>query len=187
MARPLRRTAPIAALGAAASIAIAALAGGATTAAAEACAGATARVSQVERDVMIGATLCLLNRERARHGLTPLRLSSRLSVAARRHSRDMVRRHYFSHTSRSGASFVTRIKRTGYLRAARSWSVGENIGWGSGAHSTPSSMVEAWMDSPGHRRNVLGRFRHVGIGIRAGSPAGGYADAATYTTDFGRR
>jgi uncharacterized protein YkwD len=153
----------------------------AAPAAAEDCTAAGATVSQVSRSELVRGTLCLLNRERADRGLPKLRLNRRLSRAARRHSRDMVVRRYFAH-----GPFVNRIKRVGYLRGARSWSVGENIAWGSGRLGSPGRIVRAWMDSPGHRKNILGRWRHVGIGIKAGSPSG-YGDAATYTTDFGRK
>jgi uncharacterized protein YkwD len=135
------------------------------------------------------ATRCLLNKKRRTHGLRRLRGNGRLHRAAGRHTVDMARRHYFSHTSISGASFLDRIRRTGYLRRARSWSVGENIAWGTGELSTPRSIVRAWMRSPGHRANILnGRFGEIGIGISFGAPVRSSArPAATYTTDFGAR
>jgi uncharacterized protein YkwD len=132
------------------------------------------------------ATLCLLNTQRAAHGLSPLRLSSELSTAARRHSLAMVSKRFFSHTSPGGATFLDRIKATGYLSGARSWNVGENIAYGSGRLSTPRAITRAWMNSPGHRANILSSaFRAIGIGIVSGTPVGG--GGATYTTDFGRR
>ena len=149
---------------------------------ASACAGASAHLSQSSYVAVRDTTLCLLNRERARRGLGRLRLNSRLSLAAARHSRAMVRRRFFAH-----GSFLARIRRTGYLRSARSWSVGENIAWGSGSRGTPVGIVRAWMASPPHRRNILSRFREVGIGVQVGAPVGGVGDAATYTTNFGRR
>jgi uncharacterized protein YkwD len=98
----------------------------------------------------------------------------------------MVRHHFFSHDSRDGTSFLERIRRSGYLDGASSWAVGENIAWGSGRLSTPRSIASAWMHSPGHRANILGRtFRAIGIGIANGTPSGD--GGATYTTDFGRR
>jgi uncharacterized protein YkwD len=97
----------------------------------------------------------------------------------------MVRRHYFSHVSLSGSTFLQRIKRTGYLRRARSWSAGENIAWGSGGYATPRSIVRAWMNSPPHRENILnGRFREIGLGVARGAPRGG---GATYVNEFGYR
>ena len=154
--------------------------------AAGACSAANASVNTASKRVLVRATLCQLNVERSRQGLRPLRLNRRLSTAARAHSRAMARRHFFSHDSLNGASFLDRIRGTGYLRGARSWSVGENIAYGSGRLSTPRSIGRAWMNSPGHRANILSRsFRSIGIGIAAGTPSGG--GGATYTTDFGRR
>jgi uncharacterized protein YkwD len=130
------------------------------------------------------ATLCLLNRVRAEHGLRPLRLDPKLSHAARRHSRDMVRHRYFSHASRNGRSPFDRIRATHYVPRNASWWLGENIGWGSGSFAEPIAMVRAWMHSPPHRANILSRhFRDIGIGIAPGAPVGG--SGATYTTDFG--
>jgi uncharacterized protein YkwD len=131
------------------------------------------------------ATLCLLNRVRARYGLRPLRLNARLSHAARAHSRDMVRHRYFAHDSRNGRSPFDRMRATHYVPRNAAWWLGENIGWGSGTLSAPAAMVRAWMHSPPHRANILSRhFRDIGIGIAPGAPVGGRG--ATYTTDFGR-
>ncbi|HEY1358145.1 MAG TPA: CAP domain-containing protein [Thermoleophilaceae bacterium] len=155
--------------------------------AAPACAGASAVANKTSTHKLVRNTLCLLNAERRKHGLRKLRLSKRLSLAARKHSRDMVRRDYFAHNSLSGASFVDRIKRTGYLHGAMGWMVGENLAWGAGSRSSAAKIVKAWMHSPGHRHNILtGTFRHIGIGIVPGAPASvGGMPAATYTTDFG--
>jgi uncharacterized protein YkwD len=148
-----------------------------------------AQAGQVSRRALANATLCLLNKQRALHHLKGLKMSKRLGHAARGHSVEMARVHYFSHNSYSGASFLDRIRRSGYLHLARRWSVGENIAWGTGGLSTPRSIVRAWMHSPGHRANILQpSFRHIGIGISFGAPVRIAArSAATYTTDFGMR
>src|SRR6266540_6791756 len=131
------------------------------------------------------ATLCLLNRERVRRGLRPLRANGRLARAARRHARDMVRRSYFSHESLRGTDFVHRIRVTGYLRSVRSWALGENLAWGTQSHATPAAIVRAWMRSPGHRANVLSPgFREIGIGLRRGAPLARTSDGLTYATEF---
>jgi uncharacterized protein YkwD len=154
--------------------------------AAEACSAANATAAKASKRALVHATLCVLNVERARHHLRPLRLNRRLSLAAQRHSRAMAQRKFFSHTSPSGASFVDRIRSTGYLSGARSWAVGENIAYGSGSRSTPRSIGSAWMNSPPHRSNILSSsYRAIGIGIASGTPVGG--GGGTYTTDFGRR
>lgn len=158
-------------------------------ASARVCKRADAQPNRVSHRVVVRSTLCLLNNARARHGLPKLRLSRKLGRAARHHSADMARRGYFSHDSRSGASFLDRIRRAGYLHRARRWYVGENIAWGTGQLATPRAIVRAWMNSRGHRANILNRqFRHIGVGITYNAPVrvAGRA-AATYTTDFGMR
>jgi uncharacterized protein YkwD len=129
------------------------------------------------------ATLCLLNKERRAHGLRPLKLNHKLSVAARRHARSMARRNYFAH-----GNFVGRIRATRYFTGVRSWTVGENIAWGSWDYATPASIHDGWMHSPKHRDNILSRaFREIGIGVAKGAPVGGQRLGATYATDFGAR
>jgi uncharacterized protein YkwD len=153
-------------------------------AAAAGCSGADSSPAQLGETGTTRATLCLLNQERASRGLRTLRADAKLRRAADRHARDMVARRYFAHDSKSGASFVARIKRTGWHRARRSWTVGENLGYGSGSLATPRSMIRGWMDSSCHRANILGRkFRMIGIGVADGAPTGG--GGATYATDFG--
>jgi uncharacterized protein YkwD len=148
------------------------------------CAGAGRSVEQLGTSAARTATLCALNRERARHGLRALRVNARLTKAAQGHSRDMVAHRYFAHESRDGSGFGARIKRTGWTRHRRSWMLGENIGYGSGSSATPAAIVSAWMHSAGHRANILQRrFRSIGIGIASGTPGGD--GGATYSTDFG--
>jgi uncharacterized protein YkwD len=158
-------------------------------AAAARCKHADAQPGDASQKALRVATRCLLNKKRREHAIRKLRRNGRLHRAAGRHTVDMARRQYFSHTSISGASFLDRIRRTGYLRRARGWSVGENIAWGTGELSTPRSIVRAWMNSPGHRANILnGRFREIGVGISFGAPVrSSVRPAATYTTDFGMR
>jgi uncharacterized protein YkwD len=172
-------------LAAAACLAVAPVA----SAKAHTCKHSGAQAGQATKKQLVHATLCLLNKQRHAHHMKGLRLSKRLGHAARGHSAEMARVHYFSHDSHSGASFLDRIRRAGYLKHARSWSVGENIAWGTGRLSTPRSIVRAWMHSPGHRANILQRsFRQIGIGISAGAPVRtAMRSGATYTTDFGMR
>jgi uncharacterized protein YkwD len=154
---------------------------------ARACEAANATPAKAAMRTMVRATLCVLNAQRERHGLRPLKLNKRLSKAARRHARDMARRKYFTHDSLGGGTFVDRIRRTGYLRGARGWFVGENLAWGTLERSAPRAITKMWMGSPGHRANILSpSFREVGIGLAYGAPVRvGGAPAATYATDFG--
>ena len=152
------------------------------------CSAADTRPGDASEATLARSAVCLINKQRARRGLRKLRLNARLSAAARRHTLDMVKRNYFGHTSKSGTDVVDRLTRTGYMRGARAWTVGENLAWGSGTRSTPREIVASWMQSPGHRANILQRrFREIGIGVVFGAPQGSNGPAATYTTTFGAR
>jgi uncharacterized protein YkwD len=165
---------------------ILALAAPATSSAARACPGAHLAPSAAHAAQVRHATLCLLNRQRTRHGLPRLRQQRSLSNAARRYARLMVAKHFFAHVSPGGSTMAQRIKRTNYLRHTRGWALGENLAWGSGAAATPARIVNAWMHSAGHRRNILDRsYREIGIGIALGAPNG--RAGATYVNEFGRR
>jgi uncharacterized protein YkwD len=133
------------------------------------------------------ATLCLMNAQRRKHGLPPLASSAVLARASLGHSTDMVRRAYFSHATPEGKSVVDRLRAARYISKPRGWTVGENIAWGSGPLGSPRAIVQAWMDSPGHRENLLSpRYSAVGLGIAFGRP-GDPSSGATFTTCFGRR
>lgn len=139
------------------------------------------RMAKVDR-----AVLCLVNAQRARHGLRPLKLNRRLRRAAVRHSRDMVRQRYFSHRSPSGSDMVTRARQADYIPRRSSWSLAENIAWGGGSLSTARATVRSWMNSPPHRANILSpSMRDAGPGAVARTPSGG--PGGTFTFVFGRR
>ena len=127
--------------------------------------------------------ICLINSARRRNGLRPYRRNFKLTRAATRHSRSMVRRDYFSHDGPGGTTPGERIARTGYFAgtSARAW--GENIAAGVRRSGSPLAIFRAWMGSPGHRAMILsGTFRHLGIGIARGYPDSS-GDGATYTID----
>jgi uncharacterized protein YkwD len=134
------------------------------------------------------ATLCLINRERAQNGERPLVENQHLLASAQGHSEDMVSRDYFSHTTPTGEAFDTRILATGYVRSDQLYELGENIDCATLTLATPAATVNAWMNSPEHRENILnGEYRETGVGVAAAAPAyfaGGQA-GATYTQDFG--
>jgi uncharacterized protein YkwD len=155
----------------------------------QACEAANATPAQAGNGELVRATVCVLNEQRASHGLGPLAMNRRLSKAARQHAADMARRNYFSHDTPGGGSFVDRIRRAGYLKGARRWTVGENLAWGSHSRSAPRLIAEMWMNSPGHRANILSpAFREIGVGVVADAPVpGGGNPAATYATTFGAR
>jgi uncharacterized protein YkwD len=128
------------------------------------------------------AVQCEINAVRAARGLSPIRTTRALRLAAQRHSEDMVRRQYFAHISPSGLTLAKRVRRAGYPGGR----VGENIGWGSGSAATPAAIVQAWMNSPPHRQILLTPgFREGGVGIARGAPQGG--DGTTFVLNVGRR
>lgn len=130
------------------------------------------------------ATLCLLNAERRRHGLGKLRPDRALRRAALRHSEDMIERDFFEHENPDGLGPHERILRAGYEPDPAGFSTGENLA--TGDPGTPAAMVDGWMHSPGHRRNILRPgFEEIGIGIVPRHQEGG--PGATYTTTFGGR
>lgn len=132
------------------------------------------------------ATMRLLNAVREAHGLSSLRPNAKLTEAARGHSRDMVRRRYFSHLTPEGLSFSDRIRSTGYLRTNRRWLVGETLAWGWRRRAAPARIVRAWLNSPPHREVMLNpAYRDVGIGVVTGVPRALPRGGATYTADFG--
>ncbi|WP_372788827.1 CAP domain-containing protein [Paraconexibacter sp.] len=133
------------------------------------------------------ATLCLINRERGKRGLRRLREDKLLGRAASRHSRAMVRKGFFAHTGPDGVDLTARARKAGWPRnGARRWQLGENIGLGTGSQGTPRAVVRSWMDSSGHRANLLDpAFDRIGLSVVRGTP-GGTRSGATYTTDFGR-
>jgi uncharacterized protein YkwD len=165
-------------------LAVTAVSAAPALAGAAACSGAGSSPAKLGRAAVTRTTLCLLNQQRAAHHLRALRLDGKLGKAARGHAGAMVRQHFFAHNSRNGTPFDARIKRTGWMKSRRAYTVGENIGYGSGSLASPRAMVAAWMRSAPHRANILsGRFRLIGIGVANGSPTGG--GGATYATDFG--
>ncbi|MBT1098276.1 CAP domain-containing protein [Streptomyces sp. Tu102] len=110
----------------------------------------------------------LTNRERARAGLRPLAADPALTTAAQSYSADMAARAFYSHTSPEGTQPWDRAAAAG----SRMRAIGENIACGQ---RSPAEVVEGWMNSPGHRANILKRdFSHIGIGFAGGGPAGTY-------------
>jgi uncharacterized protein YkwD len=128
----------------------------------------------------------LVNKERVKRGLAPLRLKASLLRAARAHSRQLARRGVLTHTSANGDGVARRLIRHGFKRRGyRYWTVGENIARASSGSllSTPVGAMSLWMASPAHRRVILKRsVRNVGVGIARSDGGQRY-----FTLDVGRR
>ena len=132
------------------------------------------------------ATMCLVNGERADAGLPALSASARLDQSSAGHSQDMVDHSYFAHQSHDGRDLVARVRAAGYIPDHASWTVGENLAWGTGTLATPRAIVEAWMNSQGHRENIhRAAFKEAGLGIVIGNPQAANGEGATYTMNFG--
>jgi uncharacterized protein YkwD len=137
-------------------------------------------VETIERDIYV-----ITNAERAKYNLPALRMDPHLDVVARRHSADMLRRNYFSHTNPEGAEIRDRVEL--YDGEHRDFSaLGENIWMASGASPAQieriaGEIVTAWMNSKGHRANILAPgFELIGVGVAI------FGGRIYATQDFGR-
>lgn len=107
------------------------------------------------------------NRRRTAHNTTALEYSPHLSAIALQHSRHMAQEDFFDHTAPNGSEPIDRYRRFGHDTR----SSGENIALEpvdvtASADETAHSIVEGWMNSPGHRENILrGRFDEEGLGV----------------------
>jgi uncharacterized protein YkwD len=177
-----RRLAAVAALGAALMVGAPASA----SAQAAACPGAQASASAMASPAVRAALRCLVNAIRVEHALQPMAPSSRLNLAAQRHSADMVARRFFDHVSPSGGTLNKRAGRVGYLASAQDWTLGEDIGWAPPDQATPAALVDAWMGSPAHRAVILEPvYREVGIGVSPGTPTADGSPGTTFVLDVG--
>ncbi|PJE98053.1 CAP domain-containing protein [Streptomyces carminius] len=131
---------------------------------------------RTRREALEDDVVTLVNQERAERGLVRLRTEERLRLSSRAHSRDMAERAFFSHLTPEGVAPDERMSAAGYPYPAA-----ENI-----AVLDPNAMavVVAWMNSPGHRVNILNPlFRAIGVGVflAPGAPV------AWWTQNFGYR
>ncbi|MCQ4379103.1 CAP domain-containing protein [Clostridioides difficile] len=101
----------------------------------------------------------LVNIERAKAGLNPLTLDSSISNVATKKSQDMIDNNYFSHNSPTYGSPFDMLKKFGISYKT----AGENIAMGQ---KTPKEVVNAWMNSEGHRKNIMNpNFSKIGVGV----------------------
>lgn len=136
----------------------------------------------VQPDAVEQAVHRQTNRRRRNHGIGTLEYSAHLSAIALQHSRDMASRDYFSHESPDGDSTLDRYRAHDHDDR----SVGENIAYRqptptAAVDEIASSVVDGWMDSPGHRENILReRFEKEGIGVYIDSDGTAYATQNFY-------
>ncbi|RQW98995.1 CAP domain-containing protein, partial [Micromonospora globispora] len=114
----------------------------------------------------------LVNAERAKAGCKALTINDKLMLAAQRHSQDQADHQTMSHDGSDGSDVGDRLDRVGYDWRA----YGENVAWNQ---QTPEAVMDAWMNSPGHRANILNcSFTEIGVGVaRSNGPY--------WTQDFG--
>ncbi len=119
-----------------------------------------ARLSKLEMSIFDG-----INRERRSHGLPDLIWREDVALAARLHSENMGNRNFFSHDDPVRGAFDQRM-----LRSVNGWNLcGENIYKEIGHYDPVRGAVSGWMNSPGHRANILNpNFTHTGIGASFG-------------------
>ncbi|MFT3746157.1 MAG: CAP domain-containing protein [Pyrinomonadaceae bacterium] len=105
----------------------------------------------------------LVNEERKKLGIQPLIWNEKAASAARSHSDDMAGSGYLSHSDLFGGKPDDRVAKAGLNDWRR---LGENIAWVSGHADPLTRVVECWMNSPGHRENMLNpKFRESGLGM----------------------
>jgi uncharacterized protein YkwD len=147
-----------------------------------ACALAALSLARAHAQEMVDQVLQLVNAQRSANGLAPLLRNEALDRAALRHSQDMAEGSFMSHAGSDGSNPGQRIQAAGYTSST--W--GENIAiW----YPSAQAVMDAWMNSPGHRANILNAsFREIGIGVAYDAPVrhGGHP-AGTYATDFGAK
>lgn len=106
--------------------------------------------------------LAIVNRERADNGCGSVVINNDLAEAARLHSQDQGEHTNMSHTGSDGSSFVDRARRAGYDNP-----IGENVAMG---YETPAAVMDGWMNSAGHRANILNcDAKAMGVGVATGA------------------
>jgi uncharacterized protein YkwD len=120
-----------------------------------------ARASQTG-DSREAQVLEIVNRERTANGCGSVAINSDLAEAARLHSQDQGEHTNMSHTGSDGSDFVERARRAGYNSP-----IGENVAMG---YATPAAVMEGWMNSSGHRANILNcNAKAMGVGVATGA------------------
>lgn len=103
----------------------------------------------------------IVNEVRTKAGLSKLTYDERLHAAAAAHSRDMARRQFCAHVNPDGVTPEQRMRASGYPNPG-----GENVAHGQ---PQPHAVMTAWMNSPGHRANILNPdFATIGVGVEFG-------------------
>lgn len=147
--------------------------------------GAAADQLSLQPAVAEAAMLCLTNWARAQSGLQPLTASTTLDAAGDAKVAADITCGEFTHTP-CGHPF-TDVFAT-YVAGATGYALGENIAWGTGDFGTPRGTMDGWLNSDGHRANILdARFTDLGIGYLPNQTFLGYGGATLWSQEFGAR
>jgi uncharacterized protein YkwD len=114
----------------------------------------------------------LVNQERAKVGMSPLACDPLATQVAHAYSQVMCDKNWLNHTGPDGSSPFSRMQKGGIKFSTG----GENIAAGQ---ATPQAVMQSWMNSPGHRANILGNYAHIGVGY---VPCGGGSSYGHYWT-----
>jgi uncharacterized protein YkwD len=145
---------------------------------------ACAHQSSIEESIAVQeeAMRCMVNYARRHAGEAEFSESDSLDRSAADKSHDILRCDSFSHEA-CGRQYTYWMQRVGYL-ASGCWRAGENIAWGAGDYGTVRAIFEGWIHSPGHRENILGHYRQLGVGLRIGR-LDGRSGVHVWTQHFG--
>jgi uncharacterized protein YkwD len=140
----------------------------------------TTGTTNTTTSTFVERVVSLTNAFRQQFGLQPLTLNAKLTTAAQIHSQNMAMQDFFSHTGVDGTQPWDRMTAAGYR-----WSqAAENIAAGQ---QTPEAVVDAWINSPGHRANILNaNLREIGVGYyELANDTGSVNYGRYWTQDFG--
>jgi uncharacterized protein YkwD len=132
--------------------------------------------------------VCDVNSFRLRNGLRPVSWDWRLWYAAQNHATDMATRHYLAHVSPEGRGLGDRVAATGYIPDGGTWTLSENLGFGTQMLSSPLAIAVGWMNSAVHREDMLDPdVDNIGVGLGFGPMVDGGLPGVIYVADFGHR
>jgi len=156
-------------------------------------AGTARAETRTQKDSLEPALISRINQVRAQNHLPALKGASLLTTAATKHANNLAIVGAFRHEFRKNGSWVTFgtwIRWYWPGPGYSAWTAGENLAWGA-PDISPAQTVTAWMNSPGHRANLLGAWTSVGVSIvHVGAPPSYYRDYPEVTivaAEFGRR
>nr|WP_030500821.1 CAP domain-containing protein [Micromonospora purpureochromogenes] len=121
--------------------------------------GATKATATTQLSAELQKVVTLVNQERAKAGCKALTVNAKLNLAAQRHSQDQADHKKMDHTGSNGSQPWDRVKAAGYSYSM----VGENVAWG---YQTAAEVMDGWMNSEGHRKNILNcGYTQIGMGL----------------------